>query len=213
MMGVIKESSVRVNLLKVEVIEGKDMKMSKTTKIYLWLAIAATVVFGAFAATRIVAAIKFEINCGAFMSRAAEANTIELASTNLAKAIAYAEENDLTEGIVSIFLQNPNNDIGFWYNNMRYGYEEMIGLPEDASALERTNLLMKLRESLTDNEGTILTPQGIEIYPHNKVFFWWATLSTVAASVFWLIWGIRLEKENADSKNDAEKKASGKKKS
>ena len=77
--------------------------MGKSTKAFLVLAIIATMVFGAWATIRIVAAVSFDMNCGQHLKRAADANSVEMAKEELEKAISYAESNNLTEGIVSIF--------------------------------------------------------------------------------------------------------------
>lgn len=164
--------------------------MTRTAKIFLALAIVFSVLLCAWGVTRIVKATSFDVNCAAYIKRAADANTVELAKTELAKAIEYAEENNLTDGISGTFIKNPKNDVGFWYNNMKEAYEELETLPEDATALEKTNVLMKLRESLTDghDEGTIVTiPEGIDIHPYNLLYFLWGMLSFLAAAIFWFL--------------------------
>ena len=163
---------------------------------FLLLAIVCTLIFVSWATVRIIKSIQFSFECEAYLKRAANANTIELAKTELEKAIEYAELNNLTEGIVSIFLKNPANDLGFWYRNMKVAYEELDTLPENASPLEKTNVLMKLRESLTDSDSTgatsVITPSGITIYPNNMVYFLWSMFSSVAATVFWILFVISL---------------------
>ena len=57
---------------------------------------------------------------------------------------------------------------------MTESYEELDKLPETATSLEKTNVLMKLRETLTDEseDGTEVTvPNGISIYPNNVCLF------------------------------------------
>jgi len=168
--------------------------VGKSTKTFLALAIVFTVVFGAWAAVRIVHSIDFSLNCGAYLKRAAEANTVEMAKGELASAIGYIEENNLTEGTVSIFLKNPTNDLGFWYNNLKAAHAELASLPEDAAPLEKTNVLMKLRESLTDRSSSggteVVHPEGISIYPNNVLYFWWCLLSLTGLCVFWALFGI-----------------------
>ena len=156
--------------------------MGKTAKIIKAFAMMATLVFCAWSTVRIVKAVQFNMNCTQYIKRAADANTVELAKEELAKAISYAERNNLTEGVVSIFLQQPKNDIGYWYKNLTDAYTELENLSEDATSLEKTNLLMKLRESLTDEKqsGVYVTmPYGISIYPKNVFYFWWGLLSAI----------------------------------
>ena len=166
--------------------------MKKHKKTFLILAIICTIVFGSWATVRIVKTVQFDFDCGAYLKRAANANTVELAKEELKKAIDYVEDKELTEGIVSLFLKNPANDIGFWYQNMKSAYDELENLPENSSSLEKTNVLMKLRESLTDSgdsNGTtnVITPSGITVYPDNMLYFIWGFLSCVATIVLWTL--------------------------
>lgn len=164
--------------------------MGKAAIIFMVLAIIATVVFGAWSVDRIVNAVEFSTNCKQYLKRAADANTIETAKEELAKAISYAEENNLTEGVVSIFLHQPKNDVGYWYNNMKEAYAELENLPEDATPLEKTNVLMKLRETLTDESESgvsVTVPEGISIYPSNVSYFWWGLLSSIFCLGLWIM--------------------------
>ncbi|MFA5107750.1 MAG: hypothetical protein WC497_05515 [Patescibacteria group bacterium] len=138
----------------------------------------ATIFLG-WAVVRIERGVNFSMNCSQYLKRAADANTIELAQANLKTAIEYAEHESLTNGVVSIFLHQPSNDIGFWYSNLIASQKELGQVTANTTQLEKSNLLMKLRETLTDNskEGTTITrPKGISIYPANSLFFWWAII-------------------------------------
>ncbi len=164
--------------------------MGKATKIFMVFAIMATMVFGAWATVRNVKSVQFDINCTQYIKRAADANTVETAKEELSKAISYAEKNNLTEGVVSIFLHQPKNDVGYWYKNMTESYSELENLPEDATSLEKTNVLMKLRETLTDEEDSevsVTVPDGISIYPSNVSYFGWGLLSGILCIVLWLL--------------------------
>jgi hypothetical protein len=146
----------------------------------------------AWTVMRIVYGVGFEMNCSQYLKRAADANAVELAQANLKTAIEYAEREHLTNGIVSIILHQPGNDIGFWYSNLVASQEELRRVTKDTTQMEKSNLLMKLRETLTDNgkEGTSITcPDGISIYPYNTLFFWWIMggLILTAMQVIWII--------------------------
>lgn len=152
-------------------------------------AIIATLVFGAWAIVRIVKWVQFDTECTQYLKRAADANNVETAKEELAKAISYAEKHDLTEGVVSIFLHQPKNDVGYWYKNMTEAYVELDNLPEDVTSLEKTNVLMKLRETLTDEEESgvsVTIPDGIEIYPSNLLYFLWGVCSAIAGVILWI---------------------------
>ena len=174
----------------------------------LILAIIFTLAFCGWGVVRIVKSVVMDINCTAYIKRAADASTVELAKTELKKAMDWAERNDLTEGIVSVFIKNPANDVGFWYGNMRAAYEELDGLSEEATPLEKTNVLLKLRESLTDGgaENTSVTmPEGISVYPQNVVYFWWGMLSGVGMTIFWVVWGTMTGTISAETIKKAKK--------
>lgn len=163
--------------------------MKKAVNNVIQYAIIATLIFGAWSVVRIVKYVQFETNCTQYLKRAADASSVETAKEQLGRAISYAESQDLTEGVVSIFLHQPKNDIGYWYRNMTEAYTELENLPEDASQLEKTNVLMKLRETLTDqsDSGTSVTvPSGISIYPNNVAYFWWGLISAIACIVLWI---------------------------
>ena len=132
-----------------------------------------------------VAQIEFDQNCGGYLKQAADANTAELALKRLDKAVKYAEERGLTKGYTSVFYKTEDDNISYWYQNMKACQKELrevIG----KSQLEQTNVLMKVRESLTDDgkDGTELTvPVGIARYPYN-VFY--GILMLLAGLLFFL---------------------------
>lgn len=120
-----------------------------------------------------VKAVQFQQDCGGYLKQAADANSVELATERLNLAIDYIEKNNLTEGYTSILWKTENDNIEFWYNNLKACQKELEEVKE-SSQLEKTNVLMKVRESLTDDRGkngTVLnTPCGISRYPHNTAF-------------------------------------------
>jgi hypothetical protein len=127
---------------------------------------------------RIYKGILFKQNVTGYPKRAADANTIDLAQTELQRAIQYLEANQLTTGYTSILYRTPDEDIDFWYRNLKASEEELTTL-QSTSALEKTNVLMKLRETLLDTgEKTRVTvPEGLAVYPNNGL---WAILMTLA---------------------------------
>jgi len=129
---------------------------------------------------RAVEGVKLKQNCTGYLKRAADANTIELATEELNRAIDYLEANALTTGYTSILWRTPDEDIDFWYRNLVASRAELTSLAPDAAPLERTNVLIKLRETLTDSgEKTKVTvPGGLAVYPNNLI---WAVLMWFAA--------------------------------
>lgn len=119
---------------------------------------------------RTVAYIGFDRGCGGYLKQAADASSIDLAKSCMKKAMDYIESNNMTKGFTSVVYRTPDEDLGFWYSNLSAAVEEMNKVTDSTSALEKTNILMKLRETLLDQGkgGQVLTvPAGISVYPAN----------------------------------------------
>lgn len=135
--------------------------------------------------------VNFDRNCTAYLKRAADANTVETAKVELQKTINFLESNNLTKGYTSVFYETPDEDISFWYNNLKSSQLELSKVNNSTSALEKTNLLMKLRETLLDNSGehgdSLTIPDGLWRYPNNLLYgiWFWVSLSTII--IGWLL--------------------------
>ncbi|MEK7566555.1 MAG: hypothetical protein AAB527_00245 [Patescibacteria group bacterium] len=154
------------------------------------MAVIFTLVFFTWGGARIVNNIQFDRNADGYLKRAADANTIELAKKNLAVAVKYLEENSLTSGYTSILWRTPDEDVGFWYDNLKASLKELEGVSSDATQLEKTNILMKLRETLLDQgqKGVHVTaPSGITVFPNNTFYVMWGAISFILAAYFFAI--------------------------
>ena len=159
----------------------------------------AIILFLGFMVVEVVRDTQFDLHCTQYIKRAADASTVETAKEELAKAISYAEEHGMTEGNTSIFLKQPQDDVGFWYRNMKNAYHELDNLPDDSSALEKTNVLMKVRESLVDQgESSVRVnlPQDISVFPNNALYFWAYAVLFVYLFLMLLLEGVRFWKSN-----------------
>ena len=150
----------------------------------IWL--AATISF-------ISMRIEFAQKCTGFLEQAADANTIELALDRLDRAIHYVEKKGWTDGYTSILWRTEDENVGFWYANLKASRQELVDAKE-STQLEQTNVLMKLRETLTDSsDGTtyITYPCGLWKYPHNGLFAllsWVVNILMVVAVAIFLAW-------------------------
>lgn len=118
-----------------------------------------------------------------YLKRAADANTIEIAQTELKRTLDYLEENNITKGYTSVMWRTPDEDIEFWYNNIKTSYVELEGLSDTTTSLEKSNMLIKLRETLMDSgeSGSYITvPEGISRFPNNLM---WGILMWVAVLI------------------------------
>lgn len=133
---------------------------------------------------RIVKSVSINQNCTGYLKLAADANTVETAKEQLQKSIHYLESNKLTDGYTSVLWKTPDEDVGFWYKNLKASEKELMKVDSTTTSMEKTNLLMKLRETLLDNgeKGTNITvPDGLSVYPNNLI---WGILSWLALLSF-----------------------------
>jgi len=134
----------------------------------------------------IINTIQMDANCISYLELAADANSVELAEKHLTTAINYLEANNLTSGSTKIIINNPKNDIGLWYENLKSAQEQLQELKEkeDLTELEESNALMKLRETLLD-ESMVTHPSMISFYPGHVAWFW-------SLILIWLLWILAL---------------------
>jgi len=115
--------------------------------------------------------IQFDRSCKGYLKRAAYANTVEFAIKELDRALKYLENNELTKGYTSVLYTTPDEDMGFFYTNLKQSLEELKALPPNASGLEKSNMLIKLRETILDEgkDARVTCPSGISRYPYNTI--------------------------------------------
>lgn len=144
---------------------------------------------------RYMASYRFEVACSGHLKRAADANTVELAKEELDIAVAYLEERKLTEGNTAIILPTPAYDIGFFYKNLKASLGELEAVKPDATQLEKSNVLIKLRETLLDHgEGIYITlPPRISIYPYHVLQFWFSWVAGIVGAIGWIVFFLELE--------------------
>ena len=131
---------------------------------------------------RIVASVHAEQDYIGYLKRAADANSVEMAKVELTRAVTELERQRLTNGYTSILYRTPSEDIGFWYTNLKTSLKELQDLPPNSSSLEKSNMLIKLRETLLDGgkDGENITcPDGISVYPLNTAIALWAIISLI----------------------------------
>ncbi len=135
-----------------------------------------------WAVIRVILYYSFSIHCGGHMELAGSANSIELAKQEMGLVVKFAVDNQMTSGYTSVFFNTPDEDVGFWYSNMKSSLEELEAINPDASNLEKSNVLIKLRETVAHHskDGTRITvPEGISVFPNNVGFFWFGMVSSV----------------------------------
>lgn len=131
---------------------------------------------------------QFTNNVGGHLKRAADANTLRTAQEELTVAVTYLEDHGITSGYTSVLYRTPDEDVGFWYKNLKESQGELTRALEnrEIGQLEASNVLMKLRETLVDHgkEGDSITaPSGIEVFPNNKLYALGDVLGLLLAAI------------------------------
>lgn len=132
----------------------------------------------------------FNRECGGYILNAANANSIDLARKEMEQVVKCIEHRRLQPGFTSVIYNTPDEDVGFWISNMRSSLEELKQIKPETTSLEKSNVLIKLRETLTHKtkEGvSISVPNGISIYPNNFAFMIWGILSGIVGFVGLLV--------------------------
>lgn len=107
--------------------------------------------------------LPFEQGCRGHVDNAVKANSTALAVEELTIAISYAENHGLTSGNTSLIWETPDNDIRFWYLNLK---ALRTSLQQNDDGVQQ-NILTKLSTSLKE----IKYPEDIELYPNRGIWF------------------------------------------
>ena len=132
--------------------------------------------------TAITKTINMNAECIGYLKMAANANSVELAEKHLSKGIEYLEENNLKYGSTGIIFHTPDNNIEFWYENLKSAQIQLQEF-ESESELEESNILMKLRETLLDEAGNVTHPNMISFYPNHIFWVWFLALGWILLSM------------------------------
>ena len=134
-----------------------------------------------------VKTIQFDQDCAGYLKQAADANTAAIALDRVTKALDYIERNRLTKGYTSVLWTTEDENIGFWYENVKACKSELEACL-NSSQLEQTNVLMKVRESLMDGKELTI-PNGISRYPNNAVWmiFGWLSSLLIVGGIIWIL--------------------------
>ncbi|MBK8621504.1 MAG: hypothetical protein IPN79_07025 [Saprospiraceae bacterium] len=151
---------------------------------------------------RVYKGVILKQNVTGHLKRAGDANTIDLAKEELNYVINFLDKNNIKEGYTSILWKTPDEDVTFWYKNLVASKAELDNYKGD-SALEKTNILMKLRETLIDDgEKTKVTiPPGLSVFPDNKR---WAAFTVFALFAGLLGLTLLIPKDTSGSQKPAE---------
>jgi hypothetical protein len=152
----------------------------------------------------IIAGIQFDRKYEGHLKRAADANSLKLAEKELTTAYAYLKQHRLDteagrnagwlDDNTNILYTTPDNQISFHVDNVKASLDDVSSVKamgDKASALERSNVLIKLRESLLDDRSDghhVTCPTGLSVFPYNMeltLAFWGSVLGLLIGGI-WL---------------------------
>lgn len=137
----------------------------------------------------VIANARLEWGCIQYLKRAADASTPALALGNLDTAIAYLGRYGLTVGSTAMFFDSPEDDVGYWYANLRTLRDEISRLPADAPRLEVAAMSVRVREVILDSGSrgmSVTMPNGLATHPYNAfclLIFCLACIAMVVSQV------------------------------
>lgn len=126
--------------------------------------------------------ISFDQDIGAHLKCAADAQTVEVAQSELSLAIANIEERGLTRGYTGIVYNTQEDNLGFWYHNLKTSQAELASVAGSTDVLTKSNVLMRLRNTLLDH-----TSQGERITVPTNAAFYPNVFAYVVLPFFWII--------------------------
>lgn len=157
--------------------------MDRSSKGWIVVGILLMLPFLGWMSARIYNEIIFDREIGGRLKRAADANSIELAKQELTAALEKMEVRHMTEGYTSILWTTPDEDIGFWYKNIKTCLRQINELSPMATQGEQDLVLLKLRQTLLDHGGKdgeyVTKPSGIAVFPYNTGFAVWLWLGSI----------------------------------
>lgn len=114
----------------------------------------------------------FNQKCGSYLEQAANASDPELAIRSLNVAIAYAEEHGIVDGYTSILWKTEDENVGFWFDNLK-AHQKNLSNAIKGSEAEKNTAMINLKASLlryTEDGTKLVVPEGIHVFPHNRLF-------------------------------------------
>lgn len=121
----------------------------------------------------------YDQEVGSHLSVVTDAATTEFAAEQLATALANAERRGWTAGYTSIFYYTADEDLGIWHRNLQSALAQLQAA-QQLNAADQSHILRTIRPIVS-------SPWGIEIYPHNRAYFYWivgSVLTFIGAVIF-----------------------------
>lgn len=147
--------------------------MKLTSMVFLLLSI---VLLCGSCGVGLLKSISFDQEVSSHLKCAADAQTVEVAQSELGTAITNIEARGLTSGYTGILYNTQEDNLAFWYHNLKTSQAELASVGSYQDPLAKSNVLMRLRNTLLDHtsEGEQVTvPSNAPYYPD---VFWYQGL-------------------------------------
>ncbi|MFA5359395.1 MAG: hypothetical protein WC349_00335 [Patescibacteria group bacterium] len=142
--------------------------------------------FVVWAVFRLSLAVGFDNNCAQHIKRAAKAVTVEEARESLKVAVAYIEQEGLTEGYTSIFYRSKDENVKLWYSKVKGSLRGLEKITSGTTRDGELKMLIQLKKALFKSSpigDVVILPPGISAYPHNIFLFCWGMISFIICVV------------------------------
>lgn len=171
---------------------GVKTKLSAESILFIFFAVSLI----CWSFIRISSNMYFESCCEDYIQRAASASTIEIAKTELTKAVSYLEKNNITSGFTSVLYRTPDEDVSFWFNNLKSSLVELESIEPDALPSEKAIVLLKLNKTLlnlSSGNTSVIVPNGISVYPSNVFVAYMGWLSLIICLISGGSWLLKMD--------------------
>ena len=152
-------------------------------KVFFYLLIAVPFLAWGIAIT--VKEIRFDQQCEGHLENAAHSSQIPQALSEMEIAMSYLKANGMTDGYTSVFYNTQDENVGFWYENLKSATDELRreSVNRNITPLEQSNVLLKLDNTIKTTRGGIKMPSGISIFPHVGLYCLWGWIGAAGFSV------------------------------
>ena len=117
---------------------------------------------------------KFKIEFLGHLERAANTTLTETALNELGIGVDYLEIKQMTSGFTSVVWNTPDEDVGYFYTNLKNAYANLHKINYTGTEIEKSNALLKLKESLIYNNGKhgdkVIYPDDLQYYQNKYIW-------------------------------------------
>jgi hypothetical protein len=125
---------------------------------------------------------QFSQNFSSHLDRAAHAPSIKVAHQELKQVEDYLVTNNLTTGNSSTFYDVNQNDLAYFYGNVKDSTAQLAELEKsgDSTSVNSSNELMRIEGTFKvkgEKGESLRTPESLSHAPNQRIWFWLGLLS------------------------------------